>query len=307
MPAAIHTPSTQQEWLALRANDITSTEVSALFGCSPYMTAFELWHSKRDRTYSALTPNERMQWGTRLQNSIAAGVAEEQGWTIKPLGLTYLRLADLRIGSSFDFSWIAKDATKGLLEVKNVDTLAFRDGWIESEDGSLEAPLHIEMQVQHEMLVSGHTVCYIGALVGGNKLVLIRREADLSVHEAIKAKVAMFWASVDANQPPEPDFARDAEFISKMYGFASPNKVMAAQGNVRILELANAYKLAGDEAKSASERKDAAKAELLTLIGDAEKVIGNTFKISATVIGPTRIEYDRKGYRDFRINWTKQK
>ena len=42
------TPSSKQDWLKARTEDITSTEVSALFGISPYTTAFELWHRKHD-------------------------------------------------------------------------------------------------------------------------------------------------------------------------------------------------------------------------------------------------------------------
>ena len=38
--------TSEQAWLQQRAKDVTSTEVSALFGLSPYMTEFELWHRK---------------------------------------------------------------------------------------------------------------------------------------------------------------------------------------------------------------------------------------------------------------------
>lgn len=33
---------TEEAWLAARKRDVTSTESAALFGMSPYLTAFEL-------------------------------------------------------------------------------------------------------------------------------------------------------------------------------------------------------------------------------------------------------------------------
>ena len=34
----------QHQWLTERAKDVTSTEVSALFGLSAYLSEFELFH-----------------------------------------------------------------------------------------------------------------------------------------------------------------------------------------------------------------------------------------------------------------------
>ena len=44
---------------------------------------------------------------------------------------------------------------------------------------------------------------------------------------------------------------------------------------------------------------------MLMAIGDAEKVIGNGFNISAGMVGECPIEYIRKGYRLFKLTWKK--
>ena len=95
-------PKDKQSWLEARLQDITSTEVSALFGISPYLTEFELWYQKKEKTIVELQENERMKWGTLLQDSIAQGIAEEQGWKIRRMD-EYIREDELRAGSSFDF------------------------------------------------------------------------------------------------------------------------------------------------------------------------------------------------------------
>lgn len=295
-------PENEAAWLELRKPVVTSTEVSALFNSSPYCTAFELFHRKHDNLDVKIEPNERMKWGSRLQDSIAAGVAEDQGWKIRRM-TEFIRDNDLKLGASFDFEFTGEKET-GLIEVKNVDSLAFRDGWIVDGD-DVQAPLGIEFQVQTQLMLSGKKVNYIAALIGGNRVVLIKREPDPVAHEAIRKRVAEFWASVATHQEPTPDFTKDADFIAHLYNYAEVGKVFNA--DERISKLAFAYKQAADEAKAADEKKDAAKAEILTLIGSAEKVLGPTFTVSCGLIGPAHVEYDRQGYRNFRISWKKVK
>lgn len=306
-------PADEQSWLDMRAKDITSTEAAVLFGCSPYLTLYELWHRKKEQKVVTLAANERMKWGNRLQDAIAAGVAEDEKWTIRKMK-EYIRLPDLRMGSSFDFyrfpgkpGEASMDFLDGeLLEIKNVDSLAFRDGWMETDD-SLEAPLHIEFQVQHQLAVSGLKACTLAALVGGNRKVLIRRERDEKAIDAIKREVAAFWKSIEEGIAPKPDFSKDAEFIVKQYGFADPGKVLHAEDNAELKRLAQEYTALGRAAKDADERKKAVKAQLLPLLGDAEKAYGDGFTISAGLIGPKTVSYTADGYRDFRVFWKKTK
>lgn len=309
-------PKDEQDWLSMRRQDVTSTEVSALFGCNPYMTEFELWHRKHDNLAVVLEQNERMKWGNRLQDSIAAGIAEDNNWTIRRMA-EYIHNTELRLGASFDFEYIPVDDGKkggivgdllysksGIFEVKNVDSLAFKDGWIVDGD-DVQAPPHIEIQVQVQLALSKKHSARIGTLIGGNHVVLIEREPDEVVIAQIRKKVSEFWDSVKNNQEPKPDFNRDAHFIQRLYSFSNPGQVLSVKGNDKIRLLALNYKDAGAQEKAAKLAKDAAKAEILTMIGTAEKVIGDGFSISAGMVGPKHIEYDAEGYRNWRINWKK--
>lgn len=296
-------PKDEQEWLALRTKDITSTDVAALFGISPWLTEFELWHRKKDGAVPEFSVNPRMLWGQRLERAISDGIAADYNLAIRPMK-EYIRIPAWRMGSSFDNA-IGSD---GIFEVKNVDGLAYKDGWLVDGNSSVEAPPHIELQGQYQLLVSGRKTIYIGALIGGNRVTLIKREADLQIHEAIKTKVAKFWESIDANQPPEPNFKEDAKFIAKLNGYAEPGKVLDALGDSRLMALVGDYKEWGNKVTSAQAEKDGIKAQILTLIEDAEKVIGDGFTISAGVKPPTLVEaYERKGFRDFRIYIKKEK
>ena len=293
---------TKEQWLEARTKDITSTEVSALFGISPYITEFELWHRKKDQTVVEIEENERMKWGTRLQDSIAAGIAEDNKWTVRRMD-EYMRIPELRIGSSFDFSI----EPNGLLEIKNVDGLIFKQQWLEDEEGNLEAPLHIEIQVQHQLAVCGRDFAYIGALVGGNNVVLLKREKNQKIIDGIFKKVAEFWKSVEADNPPPPNFETDASFICDLYANAEPGKVVDVRDDAALHGLAAKHKEIADNVKMLSKEKEAIKAQILSMIGDSEKAIGNGFSITAGMVGECPIQYVRKAYRNFRVNWKKGK
>lgn len=309
-------PENKEHWLSLRMQDITSTEISALFGLSPYLTKFELWHRKKNQMESDFDPNERTIWGSRLESSIAHGIAEENGWTIRHAP-EYVRSPEHRLGSSFDF--MIQHMVEGVtpidpelvdlanLEIKNVDFLVFRDNWNEDSDLGLEAPPHIELQVQQQMMLGKKDHIHIGVLVGGNKKYQVRREADPEIHEMIKAAAAEFWQSIENNTPPSPDFVADFEFIKKIFSDVEPGKIMDARGNNELLELAKAYKAASEVVKGAEEVKDSLKAQILMLIGDNEKVIGEGFSVTAGITGEAEIAYTRPAFRNFRVNWSKKK
>jgi predicted phage-related endonuclease len=220
----------------------------------------------------------------------------------------YMRDPDLRAGSSFDFSIESGNGTgKGLLEIKNVDGLIFKNDWTEDESGNMQGPLHIEIQVQHELLVSEREYCYLAALIGGNRLVMVKRTRDEAVIQAIRERVAAFWQSIEANTPPQADYQADAEFIGKLFGYAEPGKVLNISEDTEMTAQAAEYKRLGDVEKDAKEKRDAIKAWFLTRIDDAEKCIGSGFSIDAGITGAGHREYDVAAFRRFKISWSKKK
>lgn len=307
-------PKNKEEWLKLRSRDLTSTKIAALFGLSPYMTEFEMWHkmkSEQEDLRDDIVNNERIRWGSRLETAIALGIAEDKQWVIAPMK-EYIRIPEKRIGASFDFAILSvtdPDGStrnvRGILEIKNVDAMQFKEKWIVEPDGSVSAPPHIELQIQTQLLVSGRKIAMIGALVGGNQIVLLKRIADAQIHAEILKKVAAFWLSIELNQEPKPNFERDAEFVTKLYSHAEPGKVMTA--TARMDELAEQYNDVSQMMKQLEMKRDAVKAEMLTIMGESEKVLGSNYTITAGMVAPSRVEYDRAGYRTFKVSFKKTK
>jgi len=311
-------PRTKEDWLKLRMGFVSSTESAALFGMSPYLTAFELAVIKKSsEPPESYQENERMTWGLRLQRAIAEGIAEDYG--VKIRAMSGYATTDAKMGASFDFEIVGKrdgafegpttlrdlhgQYGTGVLEIKNVDGLVYRNDWKDDE-----APAHIEIQVQHQLHCVERKWAAIGVLVGGNKQLMLWRMRDEEVGRAIAAKTHAFWAELGAGKMPPVQLPEDAQVIKLIYGYAEPGKVLDAQADPDIKALCAEYSVAQKAEVAAKAEKDSAVAKLLMKIGDAEKVLVDGYSISAGVVGETLVEaYTRKAYRNCRIYTKKAK
>ena len=266
----------ESQWHALRAQDITSTQVAALFDCNPYLTHFELWHQKRDGIVETVEQTDRMAWGNRLERTIAEGFAEEHGLHRPRKLAIYSRIEGERIGASFDYVADAPvglpqmsktpelpvwDSPRVLIECKNVDGYEFAEKWTETE-----APPHIELQVATQMLVSGIGRAFIVALVGGNRLAVYERELEAVVAAKIIDKVRAFWRSIEAGTPPTPDYVRDADYLlANIYNRTEGREIEA---DATVQELLGQWL----GAKAMAENVRPLQARIAELIGTASKV-----------------------------------
>jgi hypothetical protein len=259
------------------------------------MTEFELFHKKKNKDLSGLEMNEQMEIGREFETPIAESIAKKQGWKIQPKK-DYMRLVGVRAGSSFDYEIM--EPFKAIFEIKNVGERSWNEYW--KEDGeNIEAPLNLEFQFQHELLVSGAEMLVVGIMVGGNRRKKITRFPDAKVHDAIIQKVKAFWEAVDKNIEPEPDFKRDAEFISKLFNKA--NKGEEVEADKATDELVAEY-LANQKIENYSKgRKAEIKAEILMKVGSVSKINGKAYSISLGETKGSSYTVERKPGRNFRV------
>lgn len=298
----------EAEWLAQRRKAVTSSEIAALFGESPYLTEYEIYHRKKNDLAVTLDDNDRLRWGRRLEAPIAEGLAEDNGWIVKPLKVFMLHSSCPRYGSSFDFD-IRRGSEKGLFEMKNVDYKEYKEKWLVDGD-QIEAPIHIELQLQSELEVANsnnpepYTFGVIGALIGGNKPIIIERAVDKEIGKLMREKVTSFWHSVDNGFDPQPDFKRDSDIIKLLYSDTSGEEIDLS-GNNRFPELLRMYDLAHAAEVDAKKHKEAVKGEMTTLMGNASIAkCGGVYVTRKTV---KRAGYTVKDteYVDFRVKQPK--
>jgi predicted phage-related endonuclease len=238
-----------------------------------------------------------MKWGSRLEDAIAKGVAEDNQWKVEPFKI-YGRMPNLRAGSSFDYKILHYEGD-GILEIKNVDSLQFKEKWLFDGGKLIEAPPHIELQCQHQMMVSGLKYLKLAALVGGNTVGIIEREYDEELISEIQSRIYDFWELIDKDKAPEPNFEKDYEAVIRMMQSAEPGKII--DGTSEIEALVDLYNKHSEQEKAAAKKKKQIKATIFSLIGDAEKVNGSSYSIIAGLVGPSEVSFTREGYRNFRV------
>ena len=307
----------EQSWLENRLLDITSTEVSALYDLSPYQTEFELYHQKKEKHVVRIEENERMTWGKRLEDSIAHGAAETMGWNISKFDV-YMSNPETRMGSSFDYKinksnkFDPPEDGVGILEIKNVDFSAYKKRWKDDGNGNIEAPEHIELQIQHQMEVADMGWCALVALVGGNTQKIVFRKRDRAIGEDLTKKVAEFWEKVKAGTPPNIDYLKDAEYIIKtLHNQADAGVMLDADEDLD--RLIDEYNTTNKELHSLSKAKDSIKAQILERSQKASKIFSKYGTISCGMSKESKgklitqemvgtYQSPRKGYRMFRFS-----
>ncbi len=287
----------EAHWRELRAQHVGGSEVAALFGEHAQVSRFDLWQRKAGKIAEPdLSDNERVFWGTVLEPAIAMGVTIKTGWSVKKVRRYYSMLPKMALGGSLDYEIVGHDRGPGILEIKTADWLVVR-GW---EDG--EPPLSYELQVQSYLACTGRAWGCMAVLVGGNDLRLFNYERRPKTIAIIEAEVGAFWRSIAEEKPPAPDFTRDGGTIARLYASTATGKSVDLSGSNRLPELIADYQRGAAQEKEGAAVKSAAKAEILPLIGDAERIICGQATISAKQIAGSHIEYDRKPYRDFRVH-----
>lgn len=312
MPKII-TPKNREHWLQLKTEDISSTESSALFGISPYSTEFELWHQKKSGEIHELEDNERMYCGRMMEDTIAKMVSEQLEIKVRRLK-TYIRHDACKgMGSSFDYEIVNHPNGPGLLEIKNVDSLIYRNEWDECE-----APPHIESQLQHQLEITDRSWGLIVALVGGNQLRIIERKRNKKVGKAICRRIKQFWGDIKKDNEPEPNFDLDCDFIISMYR-TDDGEPLDISNDEELTALVIAHKELKDRANGFEKACKAMKAEVFYRVGNAPKLITNVgLNVAMTNTkdtAPTLVTKEmvgeliggREGYRQFKITKRKKK
>ncbi|RUX18817.1 hypothetical protein EOA27_13230 [Mesorhizobium sp. M2A.F.Ca.ET.037.01.1.1] len=310
-------PRKESTWHKLRKPDITATSAATLFGCSPYMTPFDMFHRMAGTITVEFEESERMLWGKRLQNAIALGVCEDNGWEIVDAHpFLYARSkAVAGMGASPDY--VITDPKRpelgyGVLEIKNVDLFVAGKDW--SED---EAPPHIEFQVQHQLAVTGFKWGVVAGLIGGNTVKAFRRERDSEVIAEIFTRVEDMHGRVKLGEAPAADYLADYETIRTLYRHATVAKSFNLDlpgeepelDPEKLAALMSAKFDADIAFKAAEEDKKRTAAELLDFIKDTETVFGGGWKLSAGTVHreASTITYPATSYRNLRLSRPKPK
>lgn len=280
-----------------RHNWIGGTDVAALFAKSKHKTAFEVWHHKAGNLGDVSSLGERADAGQFMEPAIAAWAQKKWGLQLRKVRRHIPHKTIERFGVSLDYETVLGHVP---YEIKNVDSLIFRDFWEHAGDTITRTPFDYLLQCQAQLACTGKPKHGLVACVGGNSLFRMEIERHDEVIAKIEARIKTFWATIDGKKEPHPDFAADAATIAQLY-LRSNDGFADLTGNNQLQSVLADYDKAKNEEKAAAKDKRAAKAEALTLINGYSKVVCGEFSISAGTVAEAKIAYTRKPYRNFTL------
>lgn len=184
---------------------VRGSHLAAVFGKSPYLSRWMLYHHLRNGMDVSPKPNERMDWGQRLEPVVLPVALDELGCerTLFPGNVKRIKHPSLPLIVTADSVILDKDGRPGTIEVKCVDWKRWKDSWTAER-----APDHVEIQLAGQMMTGDGTRPFewgaIACLVGGNELRMYVRAPELEVWSRIGSEVTAFVGLVDAGAEPDP-------------------------------------------------------------------------------------------------------
>ncbi|MEO7129300.1 MAG: lambda-exonuclease family protein [Rhodoferax sp.] len=238
-PTIVQLAQGSPEWLAYRRTMRNASESAAVLGLSPWQTPYQLWLAKTGRSEVKVTAP--MRRGTELEPAARLAYEEQTGLVMQPLVLQR-QLDDQPYSASLDGMTLGGDL---VLEVKCPFQGQLSKLWQLAASG--EVPLHYQVQVQHQLMVSGAQQAHFWVF-GDGQGVLVEVRADEALMERIRRGWEGFQVFMDSDSPP-PLVEGDTRH----------------REDAAWLEAASAYSLAKRQADEAAEVLDEARKALVLL------------------------------------------
>jgi|SRR5262245_12896851 len=261
------------QWLRWREEFVGASEVSALFGAHPYVTALRLFVAKSGVTFED-KDNPILRRGRIMEPAVGAAVAEERpDWTITRSKSFYCD-PETRISATPDFFIHGDPRGLGVLQTKSAAPSVFERDW----NSGKEVPFWITLQCLQECMLTGAKFGVVAVLCM-NPFDLVCSIHEVQRHPAAEAKilasVKQFWDDVAHGREPDPDYGKDAALISILAPReSSPEKSIDLSGHNQLPEMLEERELLHQRMRADEARCKEIETELKFLMRDAAVVTG---------------------------------
>lgn len=209
----------REEWLQVRKKGLGSSDAAAAVGLNPYQSQLELWLVKtgRDGNLPKDDPNDEsspMYWGTLLEPIVAAHYTKRTGLKVR------------RVNSVLqhpEHNWLLANIDREVLGSSEVSILECKTAGLHGSklwrDG---VPEYVQLQVQHQLAVTGKAAADVAVLLGGQELQVHRVVRDDKLIARLLELEARFWAYVESDTPPPADGSDSAaQALQALYPYDS--------------------------------------------------------------------------------------
>lgn len=225
----------RDDWLSVRRNGIGSSDAAAAVGLNPYKSQLALWMEKtgRDDLFAPIDVNDEstpVYWGTLLEPIVAASYVKRTGNRVRKVNAVLQHP---------DHPWMLANLDREVVGVPEVQILECKTAGVQGarlwKDG---VPEYVQLQVQHQLAVTGKRAADVAALIGGQELQIHRIKRDDVLIERLIQLEEVFWGYVQSDVAPPVDGSDSADqALRRLY----PNDVGSTLDFSQDLEMSAAF------------------------------------------------------------------
>jgi len=198
----------RDDWLKVRKSGIGSSDAAAAVGLNPYKSQLELWLEKtgRDAELEKPDPSDTTHpvfWGTLLEPIVAAAYTQQTGNRVCKINAVLQHPTVPFMLANLDREIVGMPDVQ-ILECKTAGEFGsrlWRDG----------VPEYVELQVQHQLAVTGKQAADVAVLLCGQSLQVFRIERDDALIGRLMELEAQFWRYVETDTAPPADGSESAD------------------------------------------------------------------------------------------------
>ncbi|WP_114970962.1 YqaJ viral recombinase family protein [Rhodoferax ferrireducens] len=198
----------REQWLSVRKGGIGSSDAASAVGLNPYCSQLELWLNKtgRDAGLPKVDPKDQtspMYWGTLLESIVAAHYTMRTGHKVRRINAVLQHPTE---------PWMLANLDREVIGTPEVQILECKTAGINGARLWKEGvPEYIQLQVMHQLAVTGKQTADVAVLIGGQDLQIHRIERDDTMIARLMELERQFWRYVETNTAPPADGSDSAD------------------------------------------------------------------------------------------------
>lgn len=198
----------REEWLSVRQGGIGSSDAAAAVGLNPYQSQLELWMEKTGRQdlLPQDDPNDEsspMYWGTLLEPIVAAHYTRRSGHKVRRINAVLQHPIH---------PWMRANIDREVTGAPDVQILECKTAGINGARLWKEGvPEYVQLQVMHQLAVTGKQAADVAVLLGGQELQVHRIERDDVLIAHLIELETRFWRLVETDTAPPADGSDSAD------------------------------------------------------------------------------------------------
>ncbi|MFT3755289.1 MAG: YqaJ viral recombinase family protein [Pseudoxanthomonas sp.] len=203
----------REQWMEVRKGGIGSSDAAAAVGLNPYKSQLELWLEKTGRvekTENREDMESATYWGTLLEPMVATAYVQRTGIKVRKLNAVLQHPVFPYMLANIDREVIGHNDVQ-VLECKTAGEFGSRL-WKEG------VPEYVQLQVQHQLAVTGKRAADVAVLLCGQKLEIHRIERDEELISRLIVLETRFWEMVEQDiEPPVDGSESAAKALRQLY------------------------------------------------------------------------------------------